>query len=634
MTKGAAAGRLGTGARAEGMAGATRTVGLALVAGAAFAFALVGGPVPAQGDQGLYDRYCLACHGERGDGDGPAAPWLWPKPRDFTRGRYKWRSTPSGRPPTDEDLARAIRKGAPGTSMPGFEGILDERQIASLVQTVKAFAPERFRGPATPLVAPDPPPDAVLASLAARGRALFNTAGCTGCHGEGGKGGGPRAASLRDDQGRLAPPFDLTTRPLRRPGASGIVDIYVTLVTGLDGTAMPSFAGALAEADLWALAAYVEEIRWKGGVRAWDPTAVDPVLRDTVPAGFRIAPQGTPPPSLPPAAASLSSAQCGRCHAKQLREWRESLHAGAASPGLIGQLVHATEEQTRSCQKCHAPLAEQRPGQPGYRATLRHEGVTCAVCHVRGWTRHGPPRRADSGLLALPSYPLVEERRFERSDFCLPCHQLPPSEAVAGRPLLNTYREWLEGPYMRRGVQCQHCHMPDREHRFKGVHDPETVRQGLDLAARARRERGALVVEAVLTNVGAGHHLPTTPTPAAWVTVELHDGPRILATARKRIGRHVRHEGGVWKEIEDTRIPPGESLVFAPRFTGEAAARARSARVTVEMHPDDFYEGFYRRLLARRLPATARAMIETALRRAEQSKYIIWKRELTGVGVK
>jgi mono/diheme cytochrome c family protein len=39
----------------------------------------------------VYTRYCVACHGERGDGAGPSAPSMTPKPRDFRQGTFKWR---------------------------------------------------------------------------------------------------------------------------------------------------------------------------------------------------------------------------------------------------------------------------------------------------------------------------------------------------------------------------------------------------------------------------------------------------------------------------------------------------------------------------------------------------------------
>ena len=69
----------------------------------------------------LYDRKCAGCHGVKGDGNGPAAELLTPRPRDFTSGVYKIRSTVN-RVPTDQDIFRTITDGMPGTSMPGHEG--------------------------------------------------------------------------------------------------------------------------------------------------------------------------------------------------------------------------------------------------------------------------------------------------------------------------------------------------------------------------------------------------------------------------------------------------------------------------------------------------------------------------------
>src|SRR6185436_12701475 len=222
--------------------------------------------------------------------------------------------------------------------------------------------------------------------------------------------------------------------------------------------------------------------------------------------------------ALAPVQASLRAAQCARCHPRQAREWETSLHRGAASPGVLAQTEYGMAPAERAgCLRCHAPLAEQASD-----AALRGDGVSCAGCHVRGWVRRGPPGVSPQ-LLALPGYPLVTVGLYQRADFCLPCHQLPPRNAVAGRPLLDTYREWLEGPYMPRGVQCQHCHMPSREHSVLGVHDPNTFRQGIALDASAHRHGAAVTAVATIANIGAGHYLPTTPTPAAWLSITLVD---------------------------------------------------------------------------------------------------------------
>jgi hypothetical protein len=610
----------------------------------------------------LYDRFCLPCHGSAGDGRGPAAPWLWPRPRDFTRGELKWRTTDVGVAPTRGDLAAAIRWGAGGTSMHGFAGWLDDAAVERLVDVVAGFAPGPL-APSAPRTAACPPPDA------ARGAAQWQALGCASCHGAGGKGDGPAAAALTDGDGRPAAPYDLTAHPVRRPHPPG-GDVRAALVDsigyGLAGTAMPGYRSSVGHADLCALADHVDALRSK----APPPSNAGPLAAaairldraDGVPSGAwpghgdrdeqrpfggTIPLQGPPPPSLAPAQASLDSRQCARCHAKQVREWTGSLHAAAGSPGLRAQMVTIgrggmAADEVESCLRCHAPLAEQapvlRPGQrggddssgdyqtnPQFSAALQHQGVTCAACHVRGWVRHGPPAPSPT-LLDLPSYPAAELALYQRSDFCLPCHQLPARLAVAGRPLLDTYREWLEGPYMRRGIQCQHCHMPNREHTFKGVHDPATFRQGIAVAASATRHGERIVVRAAMTNVGAGHFLPTTPTPAAWLTVELVDGGGTAirgARAEKRIGRHIVFDDG-WKQREDTRIPPGETLALTAAWQRGRVGSATHLRVTIRVHPDDYYEGFYRARLKRRLSAEARRLYQEALTRAEAARYVAY----------
>jgi hypothetical protein len=263
------------------------------------------------------------------------------------------------------------------------------------------------------------------------------------------------------------------------------------------------------------------------------------------------------------------------------------------------------------------------PGDPAFDADLRAQGVSCAGCHVRNWTRQGPPNRAPS-LLPASGYPKVELAEYERSDFCMPCHQLPPRTAVAGKPLLNTYKEWLEGPYMARGVQCQHCHMPNREHTWLGVHDPGTVRQGIRLTAEARG-RETVTVVATLTNIGAGHYLPTTATPALWLRIELVDkagAPIPGARAEKRIGRDIAYTAKGWVERADTRIPPGDTVTFARAWTAGRIADAVAARITVEVQPDAYYEALYTERLATKLPEATASLYRAALARAQAAHYV------------
>ncbi|MGE0395129.1 MAG: cytochrome c [Kofleriaceae bacterium] len=594
----------------------------------------------------LYDRLCVACHGADGDGLGPAAPYTWGRPRSFSLGDYKWRSTPIGEPPTDEDLRTTIRFGAPSTSMHAFD--LAPAQLDELVAVVKSFAPAQLRSTSTRVSLGAPP-----AVDAEEGAVLWRRCGCVSCHGDDGKGQGPAAinapsstpASASSPKTSLAsmPPYDLTRTPVRRPRATDTPAarreaIAMSIATGLSGTSMPGYAGTLTDAQIWALADHVLAIGDRGGAydargrrdrSALDAASIEldraaRIMAGTWPGrgpeavvfGQPVAPQGPPPSTLAPAQASLSAKQCGRCHAKQVTEWTGSIHSLAAGPGLLGQIDHALPpNEAASCRRCHAPLAEQATD-----LALRSEGIQCAGCHVRQWTRHGPPNVSPS-LLPLPGYPLQTLELYERGDFCMTCHQLPPRTAVNGKPLLNTYKEWLEGPYMKRGVQCQHCHMPNREHTFKGIHDRETFRQGFELFAHAVRKADTTTVLAEIVNVGAGHYLPTTPTPAVHVTIELLDAKgALVASSTYAIKRGIYFDGKAWHETSDTRIPPGETRSIARAWKN--TRRATQARVTVEVHPDAFYEVIYAQRLKGKVNAAQVALYQQALATAVGRRYV------------
>jgi cytochrome c len=89
----------------------------------------------------LYAKYCVQCHGEKGDGNGYATPHLLPRPRDFTSGKFKVRTTPSGALPTHQDLVNIIRRGMPYTSMPAWPDLTDQ-EVSDLAYYTKTFSPD------------------------------------------------------------------------------------------------------------------------------------------------------------------------------------------------------------------------------------------------------------------------------------------------------------------------------------------------------------------------------------------------------------------------------------------------------------------------------------------------------------
>ena len=220
-----------------------------------------------QGQQ-VYALHCAGCHGARGDGQGPAANLLVVKPRDFTSGIFKFRSTPFGTLPTDDDLYRSITRGIYGTSMPSW-ALLSERDRLALVAYIKTFYPEwEERGAGIPIHIPEPPATFGSPETVARGREIYDLLGCATCHGEQGQGDGQSANDLDPDAwGFKQRPFDFTKGQLR--GGPTEKDVYRTFMTGIYGTAMPSYADIFSEpdgeyikeGDAWTLVAYIISLR-------------------------------------------------------------------------------------------------------------------------------------------------------------------------------------------------------------------------------------------------------------------------------------------------------------------------------------------------------------------------------------
>lgn len=207
----------------------------------------------------VYTRYCIGCHGEKGDGNGPAAKMLVTPPRDFTVGQFKFRITPTGTLPTDEDLFRTITRGVPRSSMPSW-ALLPERQRLAVIQYIKTFS-ERWKEekPGTPIAISEVPEYVGTPESIAKGKQIYKDVKCWECHGEEGKGDGPAAPTLKDDFGRPIKAFNFTLGVLK--GGPTIKDIYRTFTTGLDGTPMPSFADALPkDEDRWHLVSYILQL--------------------------------------------------------------------------------------------------------------------------------------------------------------------------------------------------------------------------------------------------------------------------------------------------------------------------------------------------------------------------------------
>lgn len=287
-----------------------------------------------------YAHYCRACHGDRGDGRGPAASGLATPPRDFRIATFKFMGTPTGYLPHDEDIERVVEAGLHGTAMMPWQ--IPPPMLRDIIQYIKTFSPpgEGFRDPSaerTARIEPGEDPWAGRRDDAlARGRDVYHGSGsCWSCHPsyrtlEGvnearARTGMAPIAELRPNawlpeakpsdayrvpvagdpacerdgdcgdeevcafgrceaKHRILPP-DFTVNTLRAGRSPS--DLYRIIAAGVPGTAMPTWDGSLPREDIWAIAHFVDHLRESGiaeGRRLKEPLRSAAAAAATAPA--------------------------------------------------------------------------------------------------------------------------------------------------------------------------------------------------------------------------------------------------------------------------------------------------------------------------------------------------------------
>jgi len=258
---------------------------------------------------------------------------------------------------------------------------------------------------------------------------------------------------------------------------------------------------------------------------------------------------------------------CGHCMAPSFAEWSDTAHAGSATnrrflslyngTDLSGAKVVAPGYKTDfpgtagNCATCHAPgAAYDAPFTTDMNMLtgVNREGVFCEFCHKVGAVYLNPatdrPYNNAPGTISMRLFrPFAGDQLFfgslddvarrvsylpleQRSQFCAPCHQF----SFWGTPIYQSYREWQESVYPSRGVQCQTCHQPPgssptfvlpekgglardparlASHRDLGLKDTAFMQSTVAMTVTAQAIANTLQVSVTLTNVGAGHHVPT-----------------------------------------------------------------------------------------------------------------------------
>lgn len=331
----------------------------------------------------------------------------------------------------------------------------------------------------------------------------------------------------------------------------------------------------------------------------------------------------------------LDPAACSGCHDLLFSQWKSTMHANSfTDPFYWNEAKLAGEEagdKVRNfCHSCHSPagtLIGNIPADAAKADAITKAGVFCDFCHTvtsskgignasyiveTGQTKRGPYKDSYS------PFHLTEYSEFHtKAEFCGMCHDV--YHPTNGLKIEETYTEWKNSPYAKRGIVCQDCHMtpgpgvtkpnpgavavggPNREHFWthftiganvfmaQYLDLPETATLALErlksaarLAANASRTPNGLRLNVTVSNVGAGHKLPTglTEMRHMWLEVvvkdaagktvyssgvldgagKLPDGTRMFYTV---LGdANGRPTTKVWEATQiltDTRIPPGES---------------------------------------------------------------------------
>lgn len=347
-----------------------------------------------------------------------------------------------------------------------------------------------------------------------------------------------------------------------------------------------------------------------------------------------LAPQGTPPGHFSELEASLSPDSCGQCHQQQFADWQQSLHSKTMTEGILWQLRLMPQNDANMCLDCHAPLAEQKAlvamergwpnapkGElPSYVSPdLANQGLVCAACHVRNHKRLGPEPLPTTTVVGGDAHNgFLIKPEFSQSEFCASCHQFADDgPRTAGKLRENTYQEWLASGYAEQGVQCQNCHMPDRQHQWQGIHSPEMVKQ----AVTTDLQLADGLLQGQVTNSGVGHFFPTYMVPKVYVQLVLIVQNTEEVLAEKVIGWQV--DESLANEAFDTRLAPNQSIEIRYQFNSIPTEGRVELRLAVA--PAEHYERNYTTSLgyADKLDTVTLKLLKTAYRNAKNTRFTL-----------
>lgn len=318
------------------------------------------------------------------------------------------------------------------------------------------------------------------------------------------------------------------------------------------------------------------------------------------------------------AAVFASSQTCGTCHLEIYNSWKNSLHALSLKDPVFDaaytEAYRASQGKVKTlCLRCHAPTALLTKDYD-LMLPITQEGITCDFCHSvsqlnlaepaspflmkPGPVKWGPLKRA----ISTPAHSSQYADYFEKADLCAACHEYKNEQGVT---ILGTYSEWKEGPYSAEGKPCQDCHMPRTPvkvagkmgesrgyinlHTIAGGHSVEQLRKTVRLQVEeVKRSQDTLNVKVRVTNLGAGHMVPTgIPSRRVTLRVEVETSQGQVSAQEviyqkllvDQQGKPVTRDSMIFTEwvrvAKDNRLAPRESRKEEFSFSVRRGVRAK-----------------------------------------------------------
>jgi len=334
-----------------------------------------------------------------------------------------------------------------------------------------------------------------------------------------------------------------------------------------------------------------------------------------------------PTDTIPEPLETLSAVECAACHRDIYDEWATSMHSKAWTDPYF-RVDFEFDGAQQICMNCHIPLDRQQENRvigfrdaekwdpilepnPDFDAALQREGVTCAACHLRagrivgvlgGEAAPHPVRKIASGNEICVQCHVVDGERWDTFFRFPPCGTVAEIRATRDKAIGNGAAPARGGSGEMTATDisqlgCVECHMPAvrravaeggeirsvRRHLWRGGHDPEMVKSGLDIAVREERppSAGKRRFTLSIANVGAAHYLPTgTPDRHLTVRLAVRDvGGRVLAEENYTLRRTI-----LWRpvivDLWDTRLARGERRDYNIEFaSGDGTALVLDAEV-------------------------------------------------------